>query len=254
MSVISTGPAGGLYVKGLTDVLGIGATIDSKGALVAVTGPEIRRVTANPNGTFSDFGGSLALDVTNGLLYVNTSKSNTAGTTWSVVTTSPITNNGAAIRLFSLTTPAADFSDNLSGAQTFVAGQVTIPANTLQAGSIIRVRLAGNLNQAGVGTLTLALSLGAGPTVPVSTAALNFANANNIVVDFSFTVRAVGAAVNTAGSVSGAIGAGAFSNQSAAGANLNTTAANVLSLIVNFSAAAVGTNFDINEYEVTLYP
>ena len=254
MSVISTGPAGGLYVKNTTDVLGIGATINSKGEFVAATGPEIRRVTSNPNGLISDFGGSLALDVTNGVVYVNNSKTNVAGTSWSVISTSLISNSGSAIRLFSLTTPAADFSDNLSGAQTFVAGQVTIPANTLQAGSIIRVRLAGNLNQAGVGTLTLALSLGAGPTVPVSTPALNFANANALVTDFSFTVRAVGAAVNTVGSVNGAIVAGAFSNQSAAGANLNTTAANVLSLIVNFSANAVGTNIDINEYEVVLFP
>lgn len=82
MSVFSVGASNGIYTKDLDDVFGIGATINSAGVFQASTGPEIRRVTGSPNGVVSDFGGSLALDVTNGTVYVNTSTGNVAGTGW----------------------------------------------------------------------------------------------------------------------------------------------------------------------------
>lgn len=59
-----------VYAKELTDVLGIGVTIDAgTGALVTVTGVTIRRVTAAP--TQVDNAGSMALR-TNGTVYVTT--------------------------------------------------------------------------------------------------------------------------------------------------------------------------------------
>jgi hypothetical protein len=86
VSVFSTGPGGGIFAKALTDVLGIGAQIASgTGAFVQKLGPVIRRVTSNPNGVVSDYGGSLALDPQNGVAYVNTSAANTPGLVWSAI-------------------------------------------------------------------------------------------------------------------------------------------------------------------------
>ena len=86
MAVISTGPGKGILAKGLDDVLGIGAQIAAgTGAFVQKLGPVIRRVTSNPNGAVSDYGGSLALDVQNGTVYLNQSAGGVPGTTWGTV-------------------------------------------------------------------------------------------------------------------------------------------------------------------------
>ena len=82
MSVFSTGPGAGIFTKALTDVLGIGASIDSQGRFLSRLGPAIRRVLANPNGSVADFGGSLAMDPQNGTLYINKGVGNAASTTW----------------------------------------------------------------------------------------------------------------------------------------------------------------------------
>lgn len=91
MSVISTGPGKGIFAKGLDDVLGIGAQIAAgTGAFIRRLGPAVRRVTANPNGAVSDFGGSLALDPQNGAVYVNTSVGDVEGLNWAALGTSSI--------------------------------------------------------------------------------------------------------------------------------------------------------------------
>ena len=82
MSVFSTGPGGGIFAKALTDVLGIGASIDGQGGFVSRLGPAIRRVVANPNGVVSDFGGSLAMDPQAGTLYINKGVGNATSTNW----------------------------------------------------------------------------------------------------------------------------------------------------------------------------
>lgn len=82
MSVFSTGPSGGIFAKALTDVLGIGASIDGQGRFLSRLGPAIRRVLANPNGSVSDYGGSLALDPQNGTLYINKGVGNATSTNW----------------------------------------------------------------------------------------------------------------------------------------------------------------------------
>ena len=61
MSVLTSS----IYAKELTDVIGIGVTLDSQGAVATVTGPVIRRVTVAP--TEVDNGGSLALRSNGGL-------------------------------------------------------------------------------------------------------------------------------------------------------------------------------------------
>jgi hypothetical protein len=82
MSVFSTGPSGGVIAKALSDVLGIGASIDGQGRFLSRLGPAIRRVVANPNGTVSDYGGSLALDPQNGALYLNQGVGNVPSVNW----------------------------------------------------------------------------------------------------------------------------------------------------------------------------
>ena len=245
MSVISTGTSNGLYVKDLDDVLGIGATINAAGQFVAAIGPEIRRVTASPNGTISDFGGSLALDVTNGAVYVNTSKANAVGTNWSVMSTG-LASSGVSRVLAIIATLAAQGAT--TGTATPVAVQFVIPANTLSGGSTLQVRMAGNMNQAGVGTLTVAMALGA--TTLISVPAIGFANATALVLDFNSTIRGASATATAASSVSGESSTSSFSSQLVSAATINTTIANTLTLTLTFSAAAAGTSMDINEYEL----
>jgi len=253
MSVIATGPSNGLFVKDLDDTIGIGATINAAGQFVASTGPEIRRVTANPNGLITDFGGSLALDVTNGVVYINTSTANVAGPSWRVVATGAGASSSSVTKLFALTTPAVDFANNTTGEQTFVAGQVSVPANTYLAGSTLRFRVAANLNQAGAGTIRIRFYAQDGrATTLADTGVLNFANNNSLVVDATATVRATGTTAATVGSLNGFVAATGFASQTPNGANLNTEIANSLTMTVDFSAAANNTNIDINEFEVYL--
>ena len=250
MSVFSTGPAGGLYVKNLTDVLGIGATINAAGQFVAATGPEIRRVTASPAGVVSDFGGSLALDVTNGQLWVNTTTGNVAGTAWAVASTTISGGSGVA-RVFSLISSLNGQGSNVATV-TPAGVQFTIPANTLRAGSTLQVRCAGNMNQGGVGTVTVAMSLGA--TSLVSTAGIGFGNLTSLVFDFNSTIRAASATATAASSTSGESSVASFATQLVSAATINTTIANTLSLTLTFSAGAgvPNTSMDITEYELYL--
>lgn len=164
MSVFSVGASNGLYVKDLDDVFGIGATINSSGVFQAATGPEIRRVTGNPNGTVSDFGGSLALDVTNGQLYINTSTGNVAGTTWAVA-------NQASVVPFVQIVSGTPVTN--TAAETVLASY-TIPANTLKAGTRLTVQWMNRVTaDAGATTLTTRLRLG--PTTLTGTLLANTA-------------------------------------------------------------------------------
>jgi hypothetical protein len=244
MSVISTGTSNGLFVKDLDDVLGIGATINSAGVFLASTGPEIRRVTGSPQATVSDFGGSLALDVTNGVVYVNTSTGNVAGTNWAVVTSNGAGYSSALSKAFSLLNSIADQGEN-SGAVVTPAGvQLTIPAGALAAGSTIQVRLAANMNQGAANTVTLAMNLGA--TNLITAAGVGFGNNSALVFDFNCTIRGASAA----SSLSGESSVASIGSQLVSAATINLAVANTLSFTLQFNAAQVGTNMDINQYEI----
>jgi len=158
---------------------------------------------------------------------------------------------GTVTKVFALTTPVVDFADNTNTEQKFTGGQVTLPANTLGAGSTVRFRVAGNLNQAGAGTVRIRFygqdGLG---TLFADTGLLNFANNNSIVIDAYATIRASSATAATVGSSNGFVAATGFASQIPNGANLNTTIATALTMTVTFSANAAGTNIDINEFEV----
>ena len=243
MSVIATGTSNGLFVKDLDDVLGIGATINAAGVFQASTGPEIRRVTSNPNGTVSDFGGSLALDVTNGVVYLNNSKTNVAGTSWSVVTSNASGFSSGLVKAFALTASIDNQGENSNAVITPAGVQFTIPANTLTVGSTIQVRFAANMNQGGANTVVLTVNLGA--TNLVTTGAIGFGNNTPLVFDFNCTIRGNTAASSLQGESSTA----SFSTQLVSLGTINLAVANTVTFTLQFNAAQVGTNMDINQYE-----
>ena len=158
---------------------------------------------------------------------------------------------GVVSKVFALTAPVVDFADNTNTEQKFTQGQVTLPADTFGTASTVRFRLAANLSQAGVGTIRIRFygqdSLA---TLFADTGVLNFALNNSLVIDAYATIRAAGVTAATVGSQNGFVAATGFASQTPNGTNLNTTIANALTMTVTFSAAALGTNIDINEFEV----
>ena len=197
MSVISTGASGGLYTKALTDVLGIGATINAAGQFVASTGPEIRRVTASPAGVVSDFGGSLALDVTNGVLWVNVSTGNVAGTAWRIVALGSGFSPSALTRVFSNTANSNTLTGN-AGTQYFDVAP-TLPANTLGFGSVVRITGSVFKNVAAPAATVITVELGA-QTFSGNVSVISVAN-SRCYFDVQIIARgAPGAAVSCAGS------------------------------------------------------
>jgi hypothetical protein len=244
MSVIATGSSNGLFVKDLDDVLGIGATINSAGVFQASTGPEIRRVTGNPNATISDFGGSLALDVTNGVAYVNTSTTNVAGTSWAVLAANGSGYSSAVAKAFALTASIPDQGENSNAVITPAGVQLTLAAGSLAAGSTIQVRFAANMNQGAANTVVLTVNLGA--TNLVTTGAIGFGNNTALVFDFNCTIRGTTAA----SSIQGESSTASFSTQLVSANTINLAAANALTFTLQFNASQVGTNMDINQYEI----
>ena len=158
---------------------------------------------------------------------------------------------GTMTKVFSLTTPAANFAAATSTEQKFTAGQVTLPANTFGAGSTIRFRMAGNLNRAGA-TATIQIRFygqDSLTTLLADTGTLNYANATPIVLDVTATVRSGGTAA-TVGSVLGGHAATAVFAQTPNGVNLDTAIANALTMTVDFDVADANSDIDINEFEV----
>jgi hypothetical protein len=159
---------------------------------------------------------------------------------------------GTMTKVFSLTTPAINFAAATNTEQKFTAGQVTLPANTLGAGSTIRFRMAGNLNRAGA-TATIQIRFYGQDgltTLLADTGLLNYANATAIVLDVTATVRASSATAATVGSILGGHAATAVITQTPNGANLDTTIATALTMTVDFDVADAASDIDINEFEV----
>jgi hypothetical protein len=246
MSVISTGASGGLYAKALTDVLGIGATINAAGQFVAATGPEIRRVTATPNGTISDFGGSLALDVTNGALWVNTATNNVAGTVWRLAALGG-SSNGVS-RLFSSVVNSTPIVGN--AAVQYFDVNFSVPANTLVAGSTLRIT--GSVIRTGQnGAETITIQTEFGTQIFSGVVAVNAPVNTRCYFDTTITSRAApGAAVACAGA--GSVTWSSLAT-SAGGAlpNLATNGALVVRVGCNMPASA-GNTAVLEQLVVTL--
>lgn len=236
MSVFSVGASNGIYTKDLDDVFGIGATINSAGVFQASTGPEIRRVTGSPNGVVSDFGGSLALDVTNGTVYVNTSTGNVAGTGWRFLAGSA-SSNGVS-RLFSSTADSSTIIGN--GAVQYFDVTYSVPANTLTTGSVLRVT--GDVRRVNQNVAeTIALQVEVGGTAFSAIPGVNVPAGTRAYFDLTLTARAA-----PSGNTS-CVGAGSilFPNVQvgAAGnvANLATNGALVVRVGCNMPASANNT-------------
>ena len=175
---------GGVYAKELTDLLGIGVTLNADGSVASVTGPTIRRVTADPNGVVSANAGSLALR-TNGLLYICA-----GGTTWAQAAPSPA-GDLVAMRA-ALTTASAGFAASTSTEQKFTAFQPTIANGALTAGTLLRIRIAGTINN-GTGA-NVGLSVYGNDALTgllAQTSLTNPANGAKFVLESTATIRAV---------------------------------------------------------------
>ena len=249
MSVFSTGPGNGIYTKSSTNVLGLGATVDANGAFVASTGPVIRFSGANPSGVVTANAGSLSLS--DGAAYIAK-----GGTTWNTVTTVPAGSKGG-YQLYAMTTQTANVGDNTSGVLNEIPfTTTTYAANTLSAGSTIRVRLGGVFQvAAGAPSTTLLVRFDLGGVFVGSILTGGIAGGLNspVIFDLQITTLTSGVGGTATTSIQGSYTAIAIGSNNASAA-VNTTVANSLQCFVQFNNAAAGTNFDIFQYNVDFYP
>ena len=145
-----------------------------------------------------------------------------------------------------------NFANNSAAVLTPAGTRVTVPADTLASGSVLRVRFAANMKQAAAQSVSFLWTLGG--TTLIIASGINFANGTALAVDTSITIRASGANVPASISVVGASSAGSIVAQAALATNVNTAVDNDLLFAVAFSGAANGTNLDINQYELVLFP
>lgn len=248
MSVFSTGPGAGIYTKNTTDVLGLGATVNADGSFNSSTGPIIRFGATDPSGLVTANAGSLSLS--SGAAYIAK-----GGTTWNTFTSVPTGGKGG-YQLYSSTQQAFNVGDNTSGVLNELPFTATsYAANTLARGSTIRVRMAGVFQVGGAApatTLLVQFNLGGVLTASVLTAATAAGVSSPVILDLQITTLTAGVGGTSTASVQGSASTAALGSVTASAA-LNTTVANSLLCFVQFNNAAVGTNFDITQYNVDFY-
>lgn len=130
----------GIYAKNLTDRFGFGVTLDAYGAITLVSGPEICRVTADPNGNTTAHSGSLALQQNgaSSALWVNTSAAN--GTTWVAVGGTAVTNFlDNVVETFGTVSPLQVQQVYVSASNRFDLRGVAVSQATLQDSVAIRI-------------------------------------------------------------------------------------------------------------------
>ena len=219
MAVFSTGSSKGVFAKGLDDVIGIGATILSNtiqntGTFVRRIGPAIRRVTSNPNGTVTDYGGSIAMDPQNGAAYINTSVGDVQGATWAAL----LTASGSIASLLKMGNTVVvdqingnDATGTLNGLpfQTVNAAVTYMGTLVLPAGGVTCWILPGTYNLSagltipatcavrGLSTQTTRIAWAA--SVPGGTATMLTMGENTRVEDVSLTLTSVDATTNLVG-------------------------------------------------------
>jgi hypothetical protein len=248
MSVFSNGPGNGIYTKSSTNVLGLGATVDANGAFVASTGPVIRFSGANPSGVVTANAGSLSLS--DGSAYIGK-----GGTVWNSVTAVPAGSKGG-YQFYAMTTQTANVGDNTSGVLNEIPFTSTAyAANSLSAGSTIRVRLAGVFQVAGAApgtTLLIRFDLGPSFVGSVLTGAIAGGLSSPVILDVQFTTLTAGSGGTCTSSLQGSYTAIALGSVNTSAA-VDTTISNTLRCFVQFNNAAAGTNFDILQYNVDFY-
>lgn len=147
---------------------------------------------------------------------------------------------------------SAAISDTTS--ETDFDKTVTIPANTLKAGDVIRVR-AQAIPTSTNSTDTLTLKLKFGSTVIVATAAVDVANNDIGYIDFEVTIRTIGASGTMVGAGVQALGVpGTVTAKPAllASTTIDTTAAIVVKVSATWSNASASNSVRLDVLNVEL--
>lgn len=142
----------GVHARELTDLIGIGVTLNADGSIATITGPTWRRSTVDPNGVVTALAGSM-VSQTNGTFWINqnggtvwasaggaggASYADSVAVTWG--TTSPqqgsIRLNPAGPNAFTVATPNISQATALLGAQIIITtGTNTITGAVVGSGS-----------------------------------------------------------------------------------------------------------------------
>lgn len=134
----------------------------------------------------------------------------------------------------------------------FSNGTATVPANTLKVGDRIRIR-ASVFVLAANGADTLALRLLIGSTALVTVPALNITNSDIAVIDFTMTIRTIGASgtfVGTGSYVFGPPASAAPLNNAVLSTAIDTTAAQSITIKATASASDPGNQVILKGFTV----
>lgn len=220
---------GTTYFPDIVRIFSATAELVFAATATGTAGPSLTYGAAAPS--LAKAAGSLYLR-TNGVLYVNTD-----GTTsgWKAVSIL----GGAGSTLLAASIAASTTISN-TAARTVFSSTVSLAANTLLAGDVVRVTAWGTNARAAMETFLWDLSFGG--TALAAPAAIAAVGDWRFTADL--TIRAVGAAGVGAASSSAQshVGTAPTTDQNVNTANIDTTIANTLGVAVTMSAAATGTS------------
>lgn len=146
----------------------------------------------------------------------------------------------AASSFLAENTAASTAVSNTTTETAFSNGTVTIPANTLKVGDVIRVRAQGIATSTN-STDTLNVKLKIGTTVIVATGALDVANNDIFLIDATLVIRTIGAAgtfIATGTVTIGASGTATAKAFNLAETAIDTTAAQTITVTATWSVAS----------------
>lgn len=161
----------------------------------------------------------------------------------------------ASNKIFSSTT-SVTYSNLTTTISLFGAGvgSLTIPANTLVAGSVIKITMVGFISRAAASSITYLLTLG-GNTVATNTIATT-TNATNesLIITALITCRTAGAGGNGIGNLNAASSIyGTDGTNTNAVFSLDTTISRVLNLTFRYSVANLNNAITITNSTVELF-
>jgi hypothetical protein len=185
-----------IYVKDVTEVIGIGVTVDSYGVVTAVTGPTWRRRTVSPNGVVTANAGSLASQ-TDGTLWINTDSATTwvslggGGTGWNLP--------NDVVGTWGTTSPLQFQSVYVSASNRFDLRGVAVSQATAQASAAARFAT-------GAVTITGAVAGSASGAIEILSGVTDTTNAGGQAGNSGTIMMSTGAATSTTGALGGSSG------------------------------------------------
>ena len=148
---------------------------------------------------------------------------------------------------------ASSVVTNTTAATAFPApAQYTIPANSLQAGDVLRLKIFGTIAVTATPTLTLVLAIGA--TTIQTTGAVSNSNNDTFMFDVDIVIRTIGATGTVIADgiyIDGVPGTATAKEITLASTAINTTATQLLSLTATWSAASASNIATVTDFEVT---